>query len=219
MGQDIFSVYRVIRCNRSSSRLLISLSRTTPSAVSERKSMGFPIYTPFTTSCVYLALRPLSSTGISRLPWYYAPRRNLKAPDHLSRAFGWSSLTMPMGCPCCVRFLVYVLSPLSWYSDWRSCFAHPSSRISLPRYGGQVGPRIVLFEACLVVTQVTDWALVPSPYFVTRLTRGSSHFVTFIVAPVAAGWSGCRAGLAPTGKAPPLPGAHRLQTVASTTIL
>src|SRR6202140_50125 len=32
------------------------------------------------------------------------------------------------------------------------------------------------------------------------LTRGFSHFVTFMTAPVASGWSVCRVGLAPTGK-------------------
>jgi hypothetical protein len=36
--------------------------------------------------------------------------------------------------------------------------------------------------------------------FVTRITEGFSHFVTSIAAPVASGWSGCRVGLAPTGK-------------------
>ena len=33
-----------------------------------------------------------------------------------------------------------------------------------------------------------------------RLAEGFSHFVTSMTAPVASGWSGCRAGLAPTGK-------------------
>ena len=36
--------------------------------------------------------------------------------------------------------------------------------------------------------------------FVARLSEGFNHFVTSIVAPVASGWSGCRAGLAPAGK-------------------
>src|SRR5271166_1935625 len=38
------------------------------------------------------------------------------------------------------------------------------------------------------------------------LTRGFSHFVTSMTAPVASGWSGCRVGLTPTGK-------RRLSTV------
>jgi len=36
--------------------------------------------------------------------------------------------------------------------------------------------------------------------FVTCYTEGFSHFVTSMTAPVASGWSGCRVGLAPTGK-------------------
>jgi hypothetical protein len=35
---------------------------------------------------------------------------------------------------------------------------------------------------------------------VTSYTEGFSHFVTSMTAPVASGWSGCRMGLAPTGK-------------------
>jgi hypothetical protein len=35
---------------------------------------------------------------------------------------------------------------------------------------------------------------------VTCYTEGFSHFVTSMTAPVASGWSGCRVGLAPTGK-------------------
>jgi len=36
--------------------------------------------------------------------------------------------------------------------------------------------------------------------YVTCYTEGFSHFVTSVTAPVASGWSGCRVGLAPTGK-------------------
>ena len=41
--------------------------------------------------------------------------------------------------------------------------------------------------------------------FVARLPEGFRHFVTSMPAPVTSGWSGCRVGLAPTGK-------HRLFT-------
>jgi hypothetical protein len=47
------------------------------------------------------------------------------------------------------------------------------------------------------------------------LTEGFNRFVTSTIAPVASGWSGCRAGLAPAGKAPPLHGARQLQTFDS----
>ena len=46
--------------------------------------------------------------------------------------------------------------------------------------------------------------------YVTCYTEGFSHFVTSMTAPVASGWSGCRVGLAPTGK-------RRLVTAHATT--
>src|SRR5258708_32551662 len=73
------------------------------------------------------------------------------------------------------------------------------SRVSLPRKGRRVGLRIVLFEACSAFTRVTACTLAPSPIR-DALSEGFSHFVTSIAAPVASGWSGCRVGLAPTGK-------------------
>jgi len=73
------------------------------------------------------------------------------------------------------------------------------SRISLPRKGRRVGLRIVLFEACSAFTRVTACTLALSPIRDT-LTEGFSHFVSSMTAPVASGWSGCRVGLAPTGK-------------------
>jgi hypothetical protein len=73
------------------------------------------------------------------------------------------------------------------------------SRISLPRKGRRVGLRIVLFEACSAFTRVTACTLALSPIRDT-LIEGFSHFVTSMTAPIASGWSGCRVGLAPTGK-------------------
>src|SRR5947208_2047532 len=102
-----------------------------------------------------------------------------------------------------------MLSPLPRRSDWACCFAHSPSRVSLPRYGCRVGLRIDLFEACSAFTRVTACTLALSPYFVTRLSEGFSHFVTSMTAPVASGWSVRRVGLAPTGKAPPYHGARQ----------
>src|SRR5712691_9111796 len=92
-----------------------------------------------------------------------------------------------------------MLSPLPRHSGWAHYFAHSPSRISLPRYGSRVGLRIVLFEACSAFTRVTACTLALSPIRDT-LTEGFSHFVSSMTAPVASGWSGCRVGLAPTGK-------------------
>jgi hypothetical protein len=78
-----------------------------------------------------------------------------------------------------------MLSPLPRRSDWGTASLIHPSRISLPRYGSRVGPRIVLFEACSAFTRVTACTLALSPYFVTRLPEGFSHFVISIAAPVA----------------------------------
>src|SRR5664280_3522485 len=75
---------------------------------------------------------------------------------------------------------------------------HPS-RISLPRNGSRVGLHIGLFEACSAFTRVAACTLALPPIRDT-LSEGFSHFVTSMTAPVASGWSGCRVGLAPTGK-------------------
>jgi hypothetical protein len=74
-----------------------------------------------------------------------------------------------------------------------------SRRISLPQYGSQVGLHIVLFEACSAFTRVAACTLALSPICDT-LIEGFSHFVASVTAPIASGWSGCRVGLAPTGK-------------------
>ncbi|MFM0028826.1 hypothetical protein PQR70_21475 [Paraburkholderia madseniana] len=66
----------------------------------------------------------------------------------------------------------------------------------------------MLFEACSAFTRVTACTLALSPYFVTRFTEGFNRFVTSTIAPVASGWSGCRVGLSPTGKASPFHGAR-----------
>jgi hypothetical protein len=73
------------------------------------------------------------------------------------------------------------------------------SRISLPRKGCRVGLRIFLFEVCSAFTRVTACTLALSPIRDTH-SEGFSYLVTSIAAPVASGWSGCRVGLAPTGK-------------------
>src|SRR6202022_4178090 len=96
-------------------------------------------------------------------------------------------------------FLVYMLSPLPRRSGWACSSLCSPSRISLPRKGCRVGLRIVLFEACSAFTRVTACTLALSPIRDT-LIEGFSHFVTSMTAPIASGWSGCRVGLAPTGK-------------------
>src|SRR6516162_6735945 len=100
---------------RSDSRLPPSLSRVTPSAVSEHFSelLGCPISRSLTASCVGLELRPLPSPGITRLPRYYEPPRHPSAPglsltglrliipDH---ALGLPVLRALSLCTCCRHY-------------------------------------------------------------------------------------------------------------------
>src|SRR5438477_5633271 len=100
---------------RSDSRLLPSLSRATPSAVSEHWSelIGCPISRSLTTYCVCLELRSLPSPGITRLHRYNEPLRHPRAPglslagvrllipDH---ALGLPVLRTLSLCTCCRHY-------------------------------------------------------------------------------------------------------------------
>jgi len=107
---------RTCRFPASGSRTrLHAFSRVTPSAVSERFSelLGCPISRSLTASCVGLELRPLPSTGITRLPRYYEPLRHPRAPslsltgvrliipDH---ALGLPVLRALSLCTCCRHY-------------------------------------------------------------------------------------------------------------------
>ena len=71
-------------------------------------------------------------------------------------------------------FLVHAVATTPGVATGRYCFAHSLSRVSLPRYGSQVGLRIVLFEACSAFTRVTACILALSPYFVTRYLKAAA---------------------------------------------
>jgi hypothetical protein len=179
-----------------------SLSRATPSAVSEHESefIGCPISRSFTTYCVCLELRSLPSTGVTRPQRYYEPLRHPKAPDlslaGLRLVVADHALGLPVFralslCTCCRHY--------PGTASGRTASLISSRRISLPRKGCRVGLRIVLFEACSAFTRVAACTLAPSPIR-DALAEGFSHFVTSMAAPVASGWSVRRVGLAPTGK-------------------
>src|SRR5262249_23439857 len=127
---------------RNDSRLLPSLSRATPSAVSEHSSglIGCPIPRSLATSSVRLELRSLPSPGVTRLQRYYEPLRvptapglslagvRLIIPDHASGPPVLPTLSL---CTCCRHYPGAAAGP--------TYFAHSPSRISLPRYGSRVG--------------------------------------------------------------------------------
>src|SRR6478672_7867971 len=100
---------------RSDSRPPPSLSRVTPSAVSEHFSelLGCPISRSLTTSCVCLELRPLPSTGITRLHRYCEPLRHPSMPRPSltgvwliipDRALGFPVLRALSLCTCCRHY-------------------------------------------------------------------------------------------------------------------
>ena len=151
--------------------------------------IGCPISRSITTYCVCPELRPLPSTGITRLQRYYEPLRHPRAPglsltgfrlvidDH---ALGLPVLRALSLCTCCRHY--------PGAADGRIASLIPPSRISLPRKGCRVGLRIVLFEACSAFTRVTACTLALSPIRDT-LIEGFSHFVTSMTAPIASGGS------------------------------
>ena len=72
-------------------------------------------------------------------------------------------LTTPWGLPCCVPFpCVHAVATTPARRLGASSARFPS-RVSLPRYGSRVGPRIDLFEAYTTFTCVTACTLALSP--------------------------------------------------------
>ena len=183
------------------------LSRATPSAASERCSelIGRPISMSFATFCVCLELRSLPSTRVTRFPRYYEPLRHPRAPG-LSltgvRLVLSSPATTTLGASrVACAFLVCVLPPLPPVQRLGVVVA----RLTQPY---PAFPDNVVGSACTSrpfrglrsVHSRCGPAHSRRHLYVTCYTEGFSHFVTSMTAPVASGWSGCRVGLAPTGK-------------------
>ena len=149
-------------------------------------------------------LRPLPSTGITRLPAVLRasppPQRarpvphggvRLFIPDHAS---GFPVLR--------ALSLVYMLPPLPRCSRWSALVARKITQSVSAFPGSTCG------SAC---TSTVSWfarrslALRPAHSRSHSTSRdrypgASRHFVASMPAPVASGWSGRRAGLAPAGK-------------------
>src|SRR6266540_2832909 len=108
-----------------------------------------------------------------------------------------------------------MLSPLPRRSVWAYCFAHFTQPYQPSPKGSSGRPAHRPFRGLLGVHLRYGLHTRAVTVFRDTLSEGFSHFVSSIAAPVASGWSGCRVGLAPTGKAPPFHGAHPLQTFGS----
>src|SRR5882724_3265742 len=117
-----------------------------------------------------------------------------------SRAFGWSSLTTPWGLPCCVRFpcvLAVATTPAQRLGVFLCSFTQPYQ----PSPKGLSGrPAHCPFRGLLGVYSRYGLHTRAVTVYRDTLPEGFSHFVTSMTAPVASGWSGCRVGLAHTGK-------------------
>src|SRR5437870_4583042 len=179
------------------------LSRATPSAVSEHFSelIGCPISRSVTTYCVCPELRPLPSTGITRLQRYYEPLRHPRAPGLSLAGFRLVvAPTTPWGFPCCVCFpCVHAVAttPAQRLGVPLRSFALPYQ----PSPKGSSGrPAHRPFRGLLGVHSRYGLHTRAVTVYRDTLSEGFSHFVTSMAAPVASGWSGCRVGLTPTGK-------------------
>src|SRR5438128_9316249 len=179
------------------------LSRATPSAVSEHFSelIGCPISRSVTTYCVCPELRPLPSTGITRLQRYYEPLRHPRAPGLSLAGFRLVvAPTTPWGFPCCVRFPCVhaaATTPAQRLGVVLRSFTQPYQ----PSPKGSSGrPAHCPFRGLLGVHSRCGLHTRAVTVYRDTLSEGFSQFVTSMAAPVASGWSGCRVGLAPTGK-------------------
>jgi len=162
--------------------------------------LGCPISRSLATSCVGLELRPLPSTGITRLPRYYAPLRHPRPPG---LSLTGRRLVVPdhgLGLPV-LRAL-----PLC---TCRRHYPGTATRGPTPLVPPVVAafPGMAAGSACaLPFSRLAQrsLALRPAPsrchQFVARFTAGFSHFVASMTAPVASGGSDRRVGLSPTGK-------------------
>src|SRR5713226_5154228 len=93
-----------------------------------------------------------------------------------------------------------MLSPIPRRSGWAYCFAHFTQPYQ-PSPKWQSGrPAHCPFRGLLGVHSRYGLHTRAVTVYRDTLSEGFSHFVTSMTAPVASGWSGCRVGLAPTGK-------------------
>jgi hypothetical protein len=92
--------------HRNGSQALPSLSRVTPSAVSEHtlELLGCPISCPFLRPASVLNQGPFPPPALPGFPGTTGLSATPRRPACPSRASGWSSFTTPRGFPCCVRF-------------------------------------------------------------------------------------------------------------------
>ena len=93
-----------------------------------------------------------------------------------------------------------MLSPIPRRSGWAYCFAHFTQPYQPSPIWQSGRPAHRPFRGLLGVHSRYGLHTRAVTVYRDTLSEGFSHFVTSMTAPVASGWSGCRVGLAPTGK-------------------
>src|SRR5207344_732425 len=93
-----------------------------------------------------------------------------------------------------------MLSPLPRRSVWAYCFAHFTQPYQPSPIWRSGRPAHRPFRGLLGVHSRYGLHTRAVTVYRDTLSEGFSHFVTSMTAPAASGWSGCRVGLAPTGK-------------------
>src|SRR5258707_3445382 len=167
-----------------------TLARATPSAASEHLSelIGFPISRSFTTYCVYLELRPLPSTGITRLQRYYEPLRHPTAPGLSLTGVRLIIPDHAMGLP-----VLRALSLCTCCRQYPGTAAGRNPRSSHPALSAF--PDTAVGSACTsTFSGLARRSLALRPahsrgHQLGPLPEGFRHFVASMPAPVASGWS------------------------------
>src|SRR6266436_3831273 len=177
--------------HRSESWAIPSLCRATPSATSEHlvELLGSsPIPRSFVASCVSFQLRPLPSTGVTRLHRYYEPLRHPVRPGlsltscqliHTAITAGTSRVAYG---PLCLHAVAN--TPAGLMEFIRS---YDSISFGLPRNRGGSAPALVFSRPAQRLLTLRP-ARLPSR-LATLCTRGFSSFVASTAALIATGWS------------------------------
>ena len=140
---------------------------STPSATSEHsvELLGSsPIPRSFVASCVSFQLRPLPSTGITRLRRYYEPLRHPSQPGLSLTSCPLIPTAITAGTsrvaygPLCLHAVAN--TPAGLMEFVRS---YDSISFGLPSLSGRVGSCVNVFEACSAFTHVTAYMLAKSP--------------------------------------------------------
>jgi len=144
-------------------------------------SQGCPNLPCFATFSARLELRPLSSTGITRLPRYYGPFRHRPQVGRHDRPRYRASRVacVSLLCTCCRHY------PGTGTGD--TALLIPPVLSAFPAMAGR--------SACATsFSRIAQRSLALRPahspsHLMTLYTRGFSHFVTSMTAPIASGWS------------------------------